>query len=216
MAFTPTELVTKARERYNANDDNFWSNSSLYQLIYEAQMVLAREALCIQRIHETTTVASTREYAKPTNTISIKRVEYDGIRVRPYSWREDDAYTFDDSTTTVEGSPEYYTEWNESIFLRPTPDDAKTLKIYSYMQPQIVTQTSTLEVPDEFHSDILLYMLAEMASKEQNYNAANRYYDQWLMAVREAKKWYRRKKRGDDFAVVFNEDVYSQNPRVRG
>lgn len=203
----PSEVEQMARERYNAVGETFWSQSEIFSLIYAACCEIAQETKCIERTYETTTVADTQEYPYPTNTISIKRVTYDGVKLAPIDFRKSDSLTLNNTTTTITGTPDYYVEWNGTIILFPTPNDAKTLKVYSYNQPQAVTVTSSLEVPEIFHTRLVNYVLSEMYAKDKDFSSAQYYKTMWEQKDKaEIKKWINKRRRGDSFATVLDED----------
>lgn len=207
---TPAQIETAIRERYNAVGDTFFTSTMVYDIIYQAQMQLANEAFCIEKTFSTTTTASTRTYAFPTNIMMISKIEYDGVKIYPVDVDDDPK----SSTTEVSGKPTGYAIWGEEIILYPTPDDAKTLTIYGYVNPQAVSQNSTLEVPDEYHLDIIDFGLAIFYAKDGNLQMASYHRGLWEAAVRRAKKNTARKKRGDQFAVV--RDQANMNPLVVG
>lgn len=199
---TPTELMTAIRQRNNSVGDSFWSDAEMLGLIEAACLDLARKAQVIERVYTTTTVAGQQEYSYPSNTISIKRVTYNGRKLTPITMREDDALTLSNSTTLATGSPEYYFIWNDTLYLRSVPDDAQALKIFSYNRPQTLTVASTIEVPEQFQMDLIWYCLAEMLAKEKNYTGSQFYADKWEKVVADARKWQRMRKRGDSFTAV--------------
>lgn len=203
---TPSQIEQMARERYNAVGETFWSQSEMFGLMYAASMELATETLCIERTYEATTTADTQEYAYPTNTISIKRVTYDGIKLAPIDMRRADSLTLNSTTTTVTGSPQYYTDWDYTLSLFPVPDAAGTLKVYSYNQPQAITTTSTLEVPEMAHTRLVNYMLSEMYAKDKDFSSAKYYKDLWLLDKQEVAKYIRKRRRTDSFGMVLSED----------
>jgi hypothetical protein len=203
---TPTQLIERARNKYNSIGDSFWSDQEILDLFTDACTEAAQEALCIERTYTTTTVAGTQEYDFPTNTIAIKRVTYNGQKLKKISFREDDAVTGLNSDTTTQGTPTYYYTWNYTIALRPLPDAANTLKIYSYNEPAALTITSVVEVPTVFHMRLVDYVLAEMAAKDSNAEAAKYYINRWELAKVAMKKWVAKRKRTDSFGVVQDED----------
>ena len=81
-----SDLVTYARQQYNATSDSFFSDTELYSYIYDAQMQLARFTSCIRGTYTQSTVASQQEYSMPSDVISVKRVTYDGKRLAPISF----------------------------------------------------------------------------------------------------------------------------------
>jgi hypothetical protein len=206
---TPSEIITAARNAYNAVGDNFWSDDELLDCIYAAELDLSQRALHIERVFTTTTTASTQEYDFPTNVISIKRVTYDGGKLSPISFGEDDALTTNNANTSDSGESQYYMQWNETIILRPIPDAAKELKVYAYVEPQQPSLTSTLEVPSLWHYVIVYYLVYQMAMKDQNVQVADRYERRYEEGIRRAKRWWSKRKRGDRYAVVKNEDAYA-------
>lgn len=205
---TPTEIVEYARQQYNAVGDTFFSDAELYRHIFQAQMELAMKAGCIKSVYTTTTVASTQEYSRPTNAIVIKRITYNGVKLAPITMREDDAITFSNQTTTASGTPAYYFEWGSSIFLRPVPDGAQTLKMWTIDKPQTVTATSTLDVPDRYHYAIADYLTWRIALKDKNVALAKEYQAGWERALLEAVKHERKRLRGDSFyGIQDNEQL---------
>lgn len=199
---TPGDVLTFARQQYNATSDSFFTDLELYTLVWAAQMDLAREAWVIERLYTTSTVASQQEYSYPTNTIAIKRITYDGQKLMPISFREDDSLTLNNQSTVATGTPQYYAIWNETLYLRPIPSAVGTLKIWSVNEPQEVSSTSTLEVPSRYHQDLADYLLWRMAAKDQNVEAANFWRSLWDMRVAKAVKDRRRELRGDAFSYV--------------
>lgn len=200
---TPGDVALLARRRYNAvNETRFFSDQELYGYLWAAQMDLAREAYAIEQLYTTSTVASQQEYSYPTNTIAIKRITYDGIKLHPFSFREDDSVTLSNAASTATGTPQYYAVWNETIYLRPIPAGVGTLKIFSYNEPQEVTNTSSLEVPTMYHLDLVEYLLWMMASKDKNFKAAEMHERQWTQKLSRARAYQRRRLRGDSFTAV--------------
>lgn len=204
---TPTELEEYARQNYNAVGDTFYGQTELFRHIFNAQMELARESNCIRRVYTSPTVIGTQEYAKPTNTISIKRVTFNGAKLTAIDMREDDALTGNNADTGAQGTPVYYYEWGSSIFLRPVPDEVGTLKIFAFDQPQTVSATSTLDVPERYHHDIAIYILAFMALKDKNPQMHQTYKGLWDDLVLKAKASERKLLRGDSFRGVQDENT---------
>ncbi len=203
---TPTELVTYARQRYNAVTDTFFSDPELYTLIWDAQTQLARETNCIRRVYSTSTVIGQQEYQKPTASYSIKRITYNGQKIFKITDREDDSLTMYNQATTSTGAPQYYWEWDTAIELRPVPDAVNTLNIYTYDLPQIVTSTTTLDVPTRYHLDMADFLLKAMCDKEKNFQAGSAYGQSWAKKVMDAKKYERKLLRGDSFSHVLSEE----------
>jgi len=206
---TPIEIETSARNQYNAVGDPNWSSTEIYNLIYAACLEMARDCnLVIERVYTTSTVVGTQEYAFPTNALSIKRVTYNGKKLMPYTFRDDDTITLTNEASTDQGEPTYYYSWNSSIFLRPLPDTVRTLKIYTINEPQAVVSTSTLEVPTFTHMNIVDFVVSQMASKDLNFNTANYYRGLWDAHKVAIARKLKLMKVGDAFRTVQSEESH--------
>lgn len=208
---TPVQILDFARSQYNAVGDSFFSDSELYTHLYQAEMELAMKSGCIKNVYTASTVASTQEYSRPTNAITLRRISYAGVKLQPITMREDDAITMMNQATTQTGTPAYYFEWGASIFLRPVPDAVGTLKIYSCDKPQTVSSTSTLDVPDRYHPLLADYLVYRMALKDKNAAAVESYRDAWDRGVLEAVKHERKRLRGDSFYGIQDDAALAES-----
>lgn len=205
---TPGELVTQARNRYNAIGDSFWSDSELYNLIYMAICEVADEGLVLERTYTTSTVSGTQEYDFPGNAISIKRVTWSGTKLTKIDMIEDDVVTGLNQATTETGNPEYYWIWQNTLSLRPIPGSVATLKVWAYIYPSTITSaTQTLELPTQYHMRLLNYMLSAMCAKDSNFEAAVYYLNLWDRDKQLIKQSMRRQKRADKFTTVKDENM---------
>jgi hypothetical protein len=208
---TPTELITMIRQRTNTVGDTFWSDDEILGYIYDACMQMAKEAYAIERTYTTTTVAGTREYSFPTTAMAIKRLEYDGSKLQKINDREDDQLTGLNANTTSQGKPQYYWTWNRTIYLRPIPDAAMSLKIFSFNEPQVLTTASALEIPTQFQVDTIDYAKKLMAAKERNFQSAQYWGNEWDKRLIKIKQWSRKRLRSDAFANVMDIDSLSES-----
>jgi hypothetical protein len=205
---TPAQVEEAARRRYNAVNANFWVQDDVFKVIYEAEQILATEALCIEDTDTSiTTVAGTRAYGIPSLVIAIKRIEYDGAKLQKIDFREDDALTLNNADAAAQGNVQYYLEFDGQIFLRPLPSAAETLTIYCYKEATLLTTASTtLSVPVVCHTALIDYVVAQMAAKDGNYNLYDRMIERWEMNKIRLKQWFKKRKRTDSFAVVKDEE----------
>lgn len=204
---TITQIETAARNKYNAVGDSNWSSAEIWDLIYQACLELAIECYVIEKSFTATTVDGTQEYAFPTYAIAIKRVTYDGGKLEPISFREDDALTMNNQALTSKGTPQYYAVWNQTIILRPLPDAAKTLKVYAYVEPQLIAAaTATIEVPTRCQMRLVDFIVSDMAAKDQNFQMAKYYSDRWEAYKIKEKVFTRKRLRADGFAAVKDEE----------
>lgn len=208
---TPTELVTYIRQRHNVVGDTFWSDAEILNLVWGACFDMAREALVVENVYTTTTVAGTQAYSYPTSAIAIKRITYDGAKLEKIDFREDDQITGQYSSSTSQGNSQYYYIWNEQIYLRPIPSSAVTLQIYVFNEPQQITTASTLEIPTQFHLDTVDYALSCMHAKEKNFAGSKYYDDRWAARLLKIKAWQRKRLRADGFTSVKDMDSISSS-----
>lgn len=205
---TPAQVETSARRLYNSESSTFWSQDELFKLIYEAEMILAEEALVIEARDTTlTTVAGTRSYSVPAGFLAIKRIEVNGTKLQPIDFREDDTLTLNNADATQQGNPQFYSIWNDTIYLRPIPDAVYTVTIYGHKEAVLLTTASTtLSTPSRCHSALIDYVVGEMAAKDSNIEFGSYYTGRWDKYVERQKALSVKKKRADGFAVVKDEE----------
>jgi len=201
---TPTELTDYARQRYNAVGDAHFADGEMRRYIWQAQMELAKESLCIRSVYTTSTVASQQEYSFPTSTISIKRITIAGNKIEPRSLEE--VLDLSSSVASPTGASYIYAIWNEVLYLAPIPDAVYALKIFSVNEPQEVTTTSILEVPSRYHLDLAEFINEQMTLKDKNYQGAALYTVKWKEAKRAAKVFERKMLRGQQLSFVKDAD----------
>lgn len=196
---TPSEIEEAARQNYNAVGDTHFNTDEFMMWIYRACMILANETFCIENTFQTTSVSGTREYSYPTNAMSIRRVEYDGVKLEPVTLEADPKT----STTAPSGTPGQYAVWEGDIILFPTPDTSSdTIKVFAYCRPQEVTSSSTLEIPTEYHGDLIDFILSAMYAKDKDTGMSTFHRNLWEASINRIKRQCQKKKRGDQYAIV--------------
>lgn len=215
---TPTALETYTRQRFNAVSDNFFSQEEIFNYFYAAMTELALETFCIRSTYTTTSVASQRAYDFPTNTISLRRVEYDGERIFPNDFLQDDALTGNNPDETITGTPEHYQVWGDQLYLRPVPSTSSlTLKLYTYDLPVVPTSTNTLSVPTRYHLSLADYALYCMFAKNMNHQMADYHYKLWLEHKKRALQTERLRMVGDSYRMVADmEDLWDYPEFISG
>lgn len=210
---TPTEFITACRRKYNAVGNAFYADAEILDLLYQVEGELSRFALTIEAAPDTSTstVIGTRAYSIPTRAISIARLTYNGKKLHPISFREDDAVTLRDETTSNTGEPLYYELWGDSVYLRPVPDAVQTLTFYYYREPAVITTSDTIETPTRYHMDMVDGVVAEMIYKDENFTMGDRYRRRFESHLAEARKWQKRRRRGDGFSYVKDELSLTQS-----
>ena len=203
---TPTEIEQAARERYNAVGSTFWSQSEIFNLIYNAEMDFCNRTHCLEKTYQTTTVASTQEYDLPTTALGVKRATWNGFKLTPINFLDDDLITGYDADTTGSGDPRYFWVWERKIVLRPIPSSAQTLKIWTLNYPETVSSTTTLDIDVNFHPWLIDYVTSFMVAKDENYTLAKYYMDLWESHFLHAKNLISRNKTASGFKYVRDED----------
>lgn len=203
---SPSELVNYARQMYNAVSDDFFSDDELYRHVQAAENILARECNAIENTYTTPTVSGQQEYEWPTNAIAIKRVTYNGQKLRKISFREDDYLTGFNQATTSTGTPITYAIFDRVIYLRPVPNAVQSLKIFTFDMPGDVATTGSLSVPEVFHTGLATYLLWKMALKDQNFQSAAAWKEQWDEERDRCMKWSRKRQVADGFNEVRDEN----------
>ena len=201
---TVQNIIDRARYRYNAVNDDFFTDSELMDLIFDGQAILAKEGWVIEKTYTTAAIDGTRAYTYPTTTLAIKEIRHDYDVLRKTKLKLDPKT----SATEAEGTPREYALWQDTIYLYPTPDTDGSLdgsgnrvnyidiKVYKY--PDAITSTADLiEVPEEYKEDLIYFMLQWMAMKDQNTVLSDRYKLLWDEAVLRAKKQRKKRLRGD-------------------
>ena len=204
MTLTVTDIQTRARERYNAVGDDFYSDQMLRDLIFDAQQILAKQGWVIEKTFSTGSVSGTREYAYPATTLGIKSVRYNLQKLGKRKLSEDPKTNLTDPT----GRPRDYALWNDTIILYPTPDtddDEIQIRVYSYPD-DVTANTDAIQVPEEYKEDLVVYLLMWMASKDQNLPLQDRYQQIWDASVGKAEQQRRKRLRGDQNTRV--SDLY--------
>lgn len=210
---TPAQVEEAIRRRYNSVGSSFFSQDEIFKIIYEAEQILASEGLVIEGGPDTSTstVAGTQAYAFPSLFINVKRLEYDGVKLQNIEFRQDDQLTLLNSTTTEQGTPQYYFVWNSYVYLRPIPDSAETLKFYGNKEATLLTTaSSSLSIPVMYHSRLIDYGVAQLAAKDGNWQMYDRFIASWDKTVIKVRQLKAKLKRGDSFATVKDEESLSE------
>lgn len=204
MALTVSDIQQRARERYNAEGDDFFSDQMLRGLIFSAQEELAKEGWVVEKTLTSDSISGTRTLTYPDNTLAIKEIKYDYEKLLKVPLRRDPKTDSTDPT----GTPSSYALWEDTIILYPTPDTSgDTIQVRTYAYPNDITENTTaIDVPQEYRDDLIDYCVAHMAIKDQNVSLYNVYIAQWRFTVEKAKAQRRRRLRSDRPARV--KDAY--------
>ena len=216
---TPQEIETAARRLMNVTGDSFWSSDEIISnYLYFAALEMAQETFCIENRYTTSSVADQKEYAVVSRALAIKRVEFDGQKLRPITLTQLDSIDLN-TNTTITGTPQYYYWFDESIGLYPVPSTADlTIKIYTLDRPPALTTASTTtEIPEQFHHHLVIGTAWYMAMKELGHPHLDRFQFQWNNpsnrnnAIMQVKKSMKLRNK-DQLHVVIREEDQPSTP----
>jgi hypothetical protein len=205
---TPTQIETKARRLYNAVGDTNWSSTEIVDIIHLGSLEITRDCdLVIEKKFSLTTTIAVGEYAFPTNATAIKRLTYNGKKLKEISMREDDSLTLENQLATDQGDTEYYYVWNRTINLRPLPASAVALDVFAICNEDELTSSSTIDIPIAYHGSLVVYVAMQMAAKDLNWAMYDRLDAKWKDEKLAIRSHIKRSKRADGFAVVKVEEL---------
>lgn len=203
-----TDIQTAARDLYNGIGDSFFSDTQINNWITQACNEFCKESYLIDTITTTATVIGTQGYAYPTNAIAIKRVVVGGRKLKRITFRQDDAITLSNQASTQSGFPVYYTDFNNTLYLRSIPDSIYTMVIYSQnMQTPITSNVIPLDIPTLFHFDLVDYVLYRMFTKDKDLMNMQFHKSAWSEHLVRARSWKALQKRADSFTTVQDEET---------
>jgi len=207
---TPTQVYDRIVNQFGESAGDFFSSAELYAIISEGERVVNKEVECYETTDtSTTTVASTQEYAKPSDLIILDQVRWYGVKLKKFTKVDQDS--FDETTrgsSLTEGSPTHYYEWGSSVYLYPVPDSARTLEFRYIGEPSAVNGgSSAFSIPLMFHEMIVDYGLMFLYAKDQNDGQAQWHQNRFDLGMLKAKMEWQRRYGRDRHFVVQQEEV---------
>ena len=202
---TPANVKTLIRDQVNESSSSFWSDAEIFRYMWAAEILLADETNSTVKVGTAiTTTTGTIEYTKNTDVVNILKVTYDGyplqkINIKVYESVAGITY----GSTATQGKPAVYYELGSSIGLYPTPDDAKSIKIYYVFKPTLKTDASTaFDIPAQLSPLIPDYALYRMYQKDGEENRSTFHKREWELNLIKAKKqWDERENLGANNVV---------------
>jgi hypothetical protein len=190
---TLSDLLTYVRRIHNAETDTYWSDEEIRKLVEAG----CNEIICILGLIEAvdtsiTTVAGTQSYAFPSNVVYVRRAYYDNEPMKLVTQRIFD--TRDPTGSGATGTPKEYFIWNNSLYLSPTPSDAKVLKLFVEKSQTTLTQNSDpILIPDILHYRLCDFVIAHMYAKDLNQSMTTMFMNRWLTSHLPAIRLFKRK-----------------------
>jgi hypothetical protein len=155
------------RDRLNEATAREWTDGMLTRWINDATRDIARRSECLLDRQDITAIAGTQEYALPSNTVRVDRIEWrpsGSTQVIPLEYMDfnnADAVWWT-SQTVSQGTPGIFTTWgfppNLKLVVYPTPGGAGTFKCFYYRLPTAAAADGdTVEVPEGWEDAIAEY-----------------------------------------------------------
>lgn len=192
---------------YNSVGSTFFSPEELLTYVFFAETELANKAYVLQQTYTTNTVIAVRDYPFPTTTLSVKKATWNGVALKLINLTEDDLITGFHEDTTSQGQPRFYSLWNNTISLRPIPNDVQALKIWAFNKPILQGPAGVFSTPDQYHYGLTYYVLACMTRKDERFELADTYDLKWDTFVEEVTRDVQKQKRADAFAQVKDDEL---------
>lgn len=208
---TPAQALYTVRSQLNETTAAFWTDAEIYGYLWEGECVLAGKLGLFQVASAHTTVTATSVYTCPDSWLRISRLTYDGKKLKKGDFTDRDYLDGTNyGSTPQSGQPVMYTEWGQSVYLFPVPDQAKTLGFFGLKAPaQIVTASTVFSIKDESLQQMIPdYALWKSTLKDGDAGRADRYERAWNANVLRAESMWVDHKAEDRIYAVKDEDEY--------
>ena len=170
------EILRRVRSLVSVDDYNLVTRQQMIDFINDAQMDIASVTECLRGVETTTVSEGVRDYSFDADFLRVTKVVFDdktlgqatiaGLDALDEDWRDDEGtptkYFMDESLTWL------------SLYPKPDSDaDGKTLELHVIYKPAILSDdTDTPEIPTQYHSVIVDYVISQLKKIAGDYNAA--------------------------------------------
>lgn len=164
MGTLVSTIIDNVRDRLNEVSTTFFTDDVMIRAANQAQHFVVKENMPLEET-STTVIDSTEtnpeQYALPSDCLAINRVTLDNKDLFVIDFQEIKEAGID--TTLDTGSPKTCWEWDDTLFLYPTPGsgvNGQTLKIWYWCDSANITlTTNTLDVKGVYDDIIITYMM---------------------------------------------------------
>lgn len=187
---TLAQFLERVRRRHNDEDttNQFFGEQEVYQYLTDRCNEVLSVIGQLEAVDTSnTSVADTQTVSYPTNTTTIRQVDYKNDRLQRITFREAEDYKTDSGFTS--GRPDKWFPWNRTIYLVPVPDTTgDAITIYHYeLHPEIDNSSqTTIDIPAVLHTHLITGVLADMFSKDQNAQLTSFYESKWQSVCMDA------------------------------
>lgn len=211
MAMSVATALQSVRYQVYETTASFWSDDEIRSYLWQAECDLASEVQCVEIKTTLTAATSTQEYSFASSIETVRRVTYDGERLKLVDLRTLDAIDDDATSGGVQtGDPtHYYLFGDNTLGLWPVPAASGSIVEVrgNGMPTEIASSTTQFTVPGLFHRDLIDYALYRCYLKDQDDGRANTHLQLWERSKEKARtKWRLRNTRGG-YSIVKDEDI---------
>jgi hypothetical protein len=131
------ELEARVRTYINEVTPSFFTQAEIWRWLSIAAKDIAQKALCVRRVLDAVTVASTRNVA--TNAYKVLHVEYIPSSGRAQMLTKIDPLRLGHYPAANGAAPQYWYEFGSNIGIEPVPDAIYQLRLYVADLPKMTT-----------------------------------------------------------------------------
>lgn len=177
------DVVTRVRRVFGDEAAVQVTDEDIFRWINDGQVeIVKNNAEALQTTSTMNLVANQATYALPSDLLLLRSLRYKFSDMLSYSaliyksmQQFDETIDGWDGTAQSAGHPNYFTQYNNSVVLFPTPDRASTagLKLLYNKTPTDVSALSdAISLPLIYHNTIFKYCLWQASMLDEDYDPA--------------------------------------------
>lgn len=176
-----SDVVTRVQRQFGDEASVQIGSDDIIRWINDIAKDLAVQNDLGQAIATQNSVVNQNIYVAPADSLAIRTVYYNGMKLDFYTRAEYDAYVNNnDPKEEATGTPFFYTRFVNDLLLYPKPDQVQEIKIWYFQRPTEVTTTSDpLPFAVEYHNRIVEYCLQQAYQTDEDWDAAERMKGQY-------------------------------------
>lgn len=155
-----TDVQTRVKRTFGDESGVQITDADIVRWTNDGQLDLVRRTKCNSTDITIPTLIGTRNYAID-RFLDAERVEFDGRPLRLATRQQvDQWYPTANASTTANSVPLYYIIKQSGIELFPPPDSVANIVVTYIKRPiDLVNGTDPLEIPVQYHEDVVRYAL---------------------------------------------------------
>lgn len=171
-----SEISTAVKRQFGDEAGAQITDTDIIRWINQGQTEITRKGDVNKTTATTTSVASQAEYTfSATNIFKLLGVFYKDVPLEHITFEQAQESILKYTSTVISNAtPTSWYEFDNSIFLYPTPTvTGDTIKIFIVAAPAVITAVAnTLSIPDTHYQALLQYVLQQAHELDDDLNAA--------------------------------------------